>query len=126
MAPEAGAALMVVSDGLSSTLWQQAVVGFGHQSPLGRLYLFFEVRPGLAKRLTYHLTCVTTAARAGWRRSFRPTAGPTRHSLLSVHSERGAPGWDGPLIASPVRDLPLSHRRLGLTLYPSFLPLGGR
>jgi len=69
MGPECSA-LLVVSDGLSNSLWQQAVVGFGHQAPLGRLYLFFEARLA-AMYSTTPLTLTPRHAQVGGEASDR-------------------------------------------------------
>jgi hypothetical protein len=37
------AALLVVPDGAAAG-WQRVVAGYGHAAPLGRLYIYFEVR----------------------------------------------------------------------------------
>jgi hypothetical protein len=57
------AALLVVPDGAALS-WQRVVAGYGHAAPLGRLYIFFEVRSASdASARRCHATTTTDESR---------------------------------------------------------------
>ena len=123
MGHEHTSALLVVSeDGLSSSLWQQAVVGFGHQSPLGRLYLFFEARS--REQPSPSTTSHTGLAQAGGEASDRQLVRLATRCFQCIANEV-RPVGTGRSIGDVGDDSPLPLRRRGWTWFPSFPPLAG-
>jgi hypothetical protein len=56
-------ALLVVPDGAALS-WQRVVAGYGHAAPLGRLYIFFEVRSASDAQRREHAVVTTRRQRA--------------------------------------------------------------